>query len=93
MLRYIELTLSALILAAAIALLVLIPKSSDGTHKDGDAIYMSTVKWGGVEASVPELIMRDMGLKPGQEIDDETAARLTEEIVRYFNLEAKKSGR
>lgn len=90
MLRYIELTLSALILAAAIALLVLIPKSSDGTHKDGDAIYMSTVKWGGVEASVPEPIMRDMGLTPGQEIDDETAAKVTEKIVQHFKLEVKR---
>jgi hypothetical protein len=89
MLRYIELALSAAILAGVLTLLALTSEPGDATRKPQDVIPMSTVTWGGVKASVPEPIMREMGLKPGQEIDDETAKR----IVKYFRLEAKKSGR
>ena len=67
--------------------------TKDSTRKDGDTLHLSTVKWGEVESSVPEPIMREMGLKAGQEIDDETAEKLTVRIIQHFNLEAKKSGR
>ncbi len=52
----------------------------NGALRDDAFLHMSTVRWGEVEASVPEPIMREMGLKTGQEIDDE----------RYFKLEAKR---
>lgn len=77
------------LLVAIITLYSLIP-AGDGTLKDGDTVHMSTVTWGGVPASVPEPIMREMGLKPGQEIDDDTAAELTQRIVKHFKLEARK---
>lgn len=92
MLRYLEPTLKAAILIASVILLALLwlPRAGDATRKSGDVLHMSTVTWGGVPASVPEPIMREMGLKPGQEIDDETAREVTERIVKYLKLEAKR---
>jgi hypothetical protein len=78
------------IIAALLFILITAIALGDSSRKDGDIIKMSTVRWGEVEASVPELIMRDMGLKPGQEIDDETAKDVTERIVRQFKLEKTK---
>ena len=78
------------IIAALLFILITAIALGDSSRKDGDTIKMSTVKWGEVEASVPELIMRDMGLKPGQEIDDETAKDVAERIVRHFKLEKTK---
>ena len=85
-------TRGAKILAAVITFgifVILAAVVGDSTRKDGDTLRLSTVKWGEVESSVPEPIMREMGLEAGQEIDDETARDLTDRIVKYFKLEAK----
>lgn len=84
-----EKALIALIAIAFITGVTLIA-TGDGTRKPQDIIHLSTVTWGGVQASVPEPVMREMNLKPGQEIDDETAKELTERIVKYFKLEANR---
>lgn len=78
------------LIVIALSVFLTLKAVGDGNLKDSAYIPMSTVKWGEAEASVPEPIMREMNLKPGQEIDDDTAKTLTEKIVRYFKLEAKR---